>query len=93
MSNGKTQKDIAKLLGVTEPAISQYMSSKRAKLVKFNAKLTAAIAESAQRIAGETGLIRETQRLLRLIREERVVCQIHASLTSVPKNCTLCFED
>ena len=89
---GKSQKDIAKLLGVTEPAISQYMSQKRASTVKFSDKIKQAIGESASRISTEITLMREMQRLLHIIRNERVVCQIHEAMGSGPKNCNICFE-
>jgi len=91
-SAGKPQKEIAKLLGVTEPAVSQYMSSKRASMLKFNDKLKSAICESSKRITSEVSLMREVQRLLHLIRNERVVCQIHESMGAALKNCNVCFE-
>ena len=89
---GKSQKVIAKLLGVTEPAISQYMSQKRASTVKFSDKIKQVIGESAPRISSEITLMREMQRLLHIIRNERVVCQIHEAMGSGPKNCNVCFE-
>ena len=42
-SAGKSQKAIAGLLGVTEAAVSQYFSSKRASQVKFSDSLKKAI--------------------------------------------------
>ncbi len=89
---GKSQKEIAKLLGVTEPAISQYMSAKRASALKFNDKIKQAISESSVRVNSEIALMREMQRLLHIIRNERVVCQIHEAMGFVPKNCNVCFE-
>ncbi len=91
-SDGKSQKEIAKLLGVTEPAVSQYMSSKRASQLKFNDKLKIAINESAKRITSEISLMREMQRLVHLVRSERVICQMHEALGGAPKNCNVCFD-
>ena len=91
-AEGKSQKAIAKLLGVTAPAISQYMSSKRASTVKFNDKVKSAISDSSKRINSDLSLMREVQRLLQLIRNERVVCQLHETMGSGPKNCNVCFE-
>ncbi len=91
--SGKSQKEIAKLLSVTEPAVSQYMSSKRASILKFDGKVKAAIKESAGRIVSETSLMREMQRLVHLIRQERVVCRVHESLGGAPKACNVCFEN
>lgn len=92
-AEGKSQKDIAKLLGVTEPAISQYMTSKRAALLKFNDQLKTEVMAAAKRITSEMSLLREMQRLIQLIREERVVCQVHEALGSAPKGCNVCFEN
>jgi len=91
-AEGKSQKEIAKLLGVTEPAVSQYLSSKRASLVKFNETLTNAIQQAAGRIRDEMSLLREMQKILHLAHKERVVCQVHESLGQVPKGCTACFD-
>lgn len=89
---GKSQKEIAKLLAVTEPAVSQYMNAKRATTLKFSDKVRMAICESAARINNELSLMREVQRLLHIIRDERIVCQIHEALGASPKNCAVCFE-
>ena len=92
-AGGKSQKEIAKLLGVTEPAISQYMSEKRATELKFNDAIKTEIKASAVRINSETSLMREMQRLLHIIRQSRVICQMHEALGSAPKNCNVCFEN
>jgi hypothetical protein len=89
---GKSQKEIAHLLGVTEPAVSQYMSSKRAAQLTFSDKLKDAFRQSAARISGELSLMREMQNLLLVVRRERVVCQVHESLGHAPKGCNVCFE-
>ncbi len=91
-ADGKSQKEIAGLLGVTEPAVSQYMSAKRASTFQLNDKVKSAIRESVARITGEIALMREMQRLLVLVREERLVCQAHEALGGAPKGCSVCFE-
>ncbi len=91
-AQGKSQKDIAVILGVTGAAVSQYMSSKRASAMQFNEKLKTAFAESARELNGELSMVRETQKLLKLARDERMVCQMHSSLGQVPKGCNICFE-
>ena len=91
-SFGKSQKDIAKLLGVTESAVSQYLSSKRASFLKFDDRIKKFIHKSASRIKCEISLMRETQRLLAFARSERLVCKVHKSL-GCPSNCSACFGD
>jgi len=91
-AEGKSQKEIAKLLSVTEPAVSQYISSKRAAELKFNDALKAEVKLSAQRITSETSLMREVQRLLNITRQQRLVCRMHEALGTVPKKCSVCFD-
>lgn len=89
---GKSQKDIAKLLGVTSAAVSQYVSKKRAAQVKFTLPLVDAIEKASGRIVNEISLMRETQRLLMLARSEKIVCQVHESFGGAPKGCDACYE-
>ncbi|MBI4146637.1 helix-turn-helix domain-containing protein [Candidatus Woesearchaeota archaeon] len=91
-ASGKPQKEIAKLLGVTDAAVSQYLSYKRAANFEFKGNMKNAIREAAGRINNDVSLFRELQKLMSLAREERVICQLHASLGSVPFNCKVCFE-
>jgi len=79
-SAGLSQKNIAKLLGVTEPAVSQYFSAKRAKSVKFSDKMLAEIKTASPKIKDHHSLVSETQKLLHMARQEGVVCQIHKKL-------------
>ncbi len=89
--SGKSQKDIAKLLGVTEAAVSQYMSLKRGSF-NFNEKIKQAVSDSSKNIVDEPSMMREIQKLLQIVRDERVVCQLHADHGDIPKNCNVCFE-
>lgn len=79
-SKGLSQKAIAKLLGITEPAVSQYFSAKRAKTVKFSDKILGEIHASAPKITNHNSLVSETQKLLHMAREEGVVCQVHKKM-------------
>jgi len=90
-SAGLSQKKIAHLLGVTEPAVSQYFSAKRAKGVKFNKKISDAIKESSKNIVDAHSLISETQRLLHLARHEGVVCELHKKLGLKECNAEFCL--
>jgi uncharacterized protein len=90
-ASGKKQKEIAKLLCVKESTISQYMSDKRASGMKFNEKIKRAAAEAASRITDRVTLIEATQKLLNLIKEEKVLCEFHIERTALPKCCCVCF--
>ncbi|MBS3148154.1 helix-turn-helix domain-containing protein [Candidatus Woesearchaeota archaeon] len=89
---GRTQKDIAKLLGVTDAAVSQYISSKRAAIVEFPPSITEEISSSIKKLDSELSFTREIQHLLRVTRHTRVICQLHEKLGTAPKGCTVCFD-
>ena len=89
---GKPQKEIACLLGVTEPAISQYMTEKRATDVKFPKDIKAEIKLAAEKIKNQETLYSEVQRILLLCRKARLICRVHEMLGLPPKNCSACFK-
>ncbi len=84
---GMKQKDIAHLLGIDTAAISQYISNKRGSKIKFEGKVLQEIHTSAEAIKDHYSYLRETQRLLRIIRETNTLCQIHKLFSPVPGNC------
>ena len=90
-ASGKKQKDIAKLLCVEESTISQYLSNKRASKFKLNNKVKEAVALAIKKIDGKLSLISETQKLLKLIKEENTLCEIHHAIYNIPKSCDVCF--
>lgn len=90
---GMDQKQIAQLLGVTEAAVSNYIHQKRANWVKMNEKLLNAVEESVIRIKDTTSFVAETQKLLQLAKQERVLCQLHVELSpNIDKKCDVCFR-
>jgi hypothetical protein len=90
---GMSQKDIAGILQVTEAAVSQYMSEKRAAEVTLPAKTRAAVREAAKRIAEGSRLLAEIQGLMRLLREDGTLCKVHHAVNGdLPRNCNTCFE-
>jgi predicted transcriptional regulator len=86
------QREIANMLGVTDAAVSQYLSSKRASEVKFSKRMSNEISKSAERIADGTNTIKEIQRLCRLCHEDGVCCFIHKH-HGAPKDCKVCYPD
>ena len=80
---GLTQKEVAKKLYVTEPAVSQYFKSKRAKQVKFSKKLQGEISKSAESILKnptKINLIKQTQEILKQARINQVLCKLHKEM-------------
>ena len=89
---GKKQKEIAKLLCVEESTISQYLNDKRAVDIKFNDEIKQQVADSASNIHDRISFIGESQKLLKLIKEDRTLCQVHRAVAGLPKSCDVCFK-
>jgi predicted transcriptional regulator len=89
---GRPQKEIAKLLGVTEAAVSQYLSAKRASEVQFPEDIAKAIREAAPRITDPQSMVRETQQILASAKQDRFICKMHERVADVPKGCDVCFK-
>lgn len=90
---GKPQKEIAKLLGVTEAAVSQYLSSKRGNDVQFPAPLRQQIRQAAPRITHHQDMITEVQAILASAKQDRFICKMHEQIAAdIPKGCDLCFK-
>ena len=88
---GLDQKTIAQKLGVTESAISQYLSSKRATEVQFNDTVDQSIRHAAKKIIGGGSVIFEMQQLLKKSFEERITCDVHLKMCDLPADCNECF--
>ena len=88
-----TQKDIAKKLGLTEPAVSQYLKNKRGKDVAFSDAALNQVKLSAKKIfksnARGASLI-EIQRLCRYLKAKGHICKIHKNLNENMKGCSIC---
>ena len=90
---GKPQKEIAQLLGVTEAAVSQYISHKRATDVAFPEDLKESITAAAKRITDKQSMIQETQAILKAARQDKVICKMHEKVTGeIPAGCDICFR-
>ena len=91
---GLTQKQIAEKMGLTEAAVSQYLSSKRAKEVIFSDAVLVEIRKSAGRIVeNKENLVSEIVRLTNLTSVKHVMCDLHKKQDSnLPNGCNICFE-
>ena len=86
------QKEIARLLHVTEAAISQYKSSKRANELSFSAEEKEIIEKHAKRIANRPEKATEYFfSLTRKLQGCNAICNYHFKIDkTVEKGCTLC---
>lgn len=91
---GVKQAEIARLLGVTPAAVSQYVKGKRGKVVTFTPEIKKMINKSAKKIASgemdEEGLSREICELCIRARRSRLFCGLHKDLTGAKQDCGLC---
>ncbi|MCK5560822.1 MAG: helix-turn-helix domain-containing protein [Thermoplasmata archaeon] len=73
------QTEVAKKLGITDAAVSQYLSSKRAKIVLKDPKIRKQIKESTRRIVnGDEGkVIIETCRLCDLLKKTKLLPNLY----------------
>ena len=92
---GLTQKQVAKRMGITEAAVSQYLSSKRAKEVVFSNAVLEEIKKSAKKITEDKStIVPEMMRLTKLTGVMHLMCDLHKKQdASLPKGCDICFED
>lgn len=92
LSKGIKQKDIAKYLDLTEPAVSQYLKGKRGKEVFFDNEIISEIEKSAEIIIKRPlELMNEMQKLIRLSRQKRVICKMHLNKDKLPEKCSACI--
>ncbi|MBI2651125.1 transcriptional regulator [Candidatus Woesearchaeota archaeon] len=89
-----TQKKVAACMGITEAAVSQYLSLKRAKEVLFGKEILAEIKKSAKKVVADNSLlIPEIIRLCKLTQVKRIMCGIHKRQDAkLPASCDICFE-
>jgi len=88
---GLKQNEIARIMHVTEAAVSNYFKSKRAKEVQFTETLKKEIKESAKIIIENNSVfMQELQRLLGIVKKEFLLCAIHKCHCNLPENCEVC---
>ncbi len=92
----KSQKETAKLLDITEAAVSQYLNSKRAKEVVFSEDVRNEMRNSLDKLMHDNSkqrLIAEIYRICNLTDVRQILCGIHRSQSKELENCNVCFEE
>ena len=90
---GRTQKQISQFFGVSEPAISQYLRSKRGAEIDFPNYFLKEIDKSSKVVMDKSSFVRECQRLLRIAKDQKLVCSVHNDVNKdLPKDCDLCYD-
>jgi len=89
-----SQRNIAKILGITEAAVSQYKSLKRGKGIHFEQEFMKELELTAKNIIEhKKPLMSEMHRISNIAKEQKVICKIHSQFDKdVPENCDLCYR-
>jgi uncharacterized protein len=93
-SNGIRQKKIAEILNLTEPAVSQYLTNKRANEIKFSKEILQDIDELADKILDNNfqSCRLEYHKILNKMRHTGQLCKIHRQFYPVSDSCEMCIE-
>ncbi|MEK6823666.1 MAG: hypothetical protein AABY06_01400 [Nanoarchaeota archaeon] len=87
------QKQISKILGITESAVSQYLSSKRGNELKFSQKEIKEIKKTAQKMIKSKKANEEFYKLCIKLRGAKSLCNLHRKHDkSISRNCDLCVK-
>jgi len=76
---------------VTDAAISQYISGKRAYDVKLDPNVKRMISMSAKSIMGGADAMQEINSICSFCLSELVLCRLHKA-HGAPRKCDLCFR-
>ena len=90
---GLSQKQSADKLGLTQAAVSNYMSDRRASAIKLNNQILGLVKLSVVNILSKQGdVFTELYNLVKECEKDLTMCQIHAAYDEVPKDCNACFK-
>ena len=88
-----SQKKVAEILAVTEPAISQYLGDKRASQVDLGPKMEEEVRKAAKAICkNPASAFKEIQRLSQKVKKTELLCTIHKRFDSGLGECRICFK-
>lgn len=90
--HGTKNIDIARILGVTKSAVSQYFSRTRAIEFRFDKNMKNEIKESVARVMNGESSNTEIQRIINISRANKDICKFHHSKEKIAKDCDICFK-
>ena len=92
---GMKQKDISKLMDITQPAVSQYITDKRGSGFKLDDNVKEMIHEFARQLsegeATKADLIPRTCSICRNVRTEDVLEQLNIDKSELGEDCQSCL--
>ena len=90
-----SQKQAAKILDITEAAVSQYFNSRRAKEVVFTEDVIQEMRNSIDKLIANHSkpiIIGEIYRICNLTTVRQILCGIHKAKSKDLEECKVCFE-
>lgn len=92
---GMKQKEISKILDITQPAVSQYLSDKRGNEVGFSDEILVMIKNLANDLKDgkieKIDIIPRICEICRKTKAEDILCMIHKEKDVVPEGCKACL--
>jgi predicted transcriptional regulator len=95
VADGLTQRLVAHKLGVTDAAVSQYLSNKRGITIEYPPTVAATFRAAADAVKNATNerTVREAlEAACAAVRDERVMCTLHKKHATVKDGCSDCYE-
>ena len=83
--------EIAKKLGVTDAAVSQYITSKRGHDVEFSKDIEKAIEDAAKELMKGKDYRDVVMQLLKVIKSKKGTCKLCHRIANIPTKCDSCF--
>ncbi|MEM4244967.1 MAG: helix-turn-helix domain-containing protein [Candidatus Nanoarchaeia archaeon] len=90
IKKGLKQREVAKKLGVVESAVSHYIKSQRATIVKFDKKIKREIERAVDNLMkNKSSVMQEMQNMIMKIRKSGCLCKLHKQHV---KGCEVCMR-
>lgn len=84
--------EIARRLGLTKAAVSQYFSKSRAAEFRFDRKTKGLIADSVSKVVNGADSLVEIQRIVDVLRNNAGICRFHKKKEHIAEGCNICFR-
>ena len=92
IEKGLVQKDVAKMMGITPAAVSQYKKQKRAKVEIFDKEMEKELEISVKKILKDNNnLGDEIIRLNNLLKKKGIVCKIYKNICALKNSKACCY--
>ncbi|NTV22979.1 MAG: hypothetical protein HGA85_01205 [Nanoarchaeota archaeon] len=90
---GLKQKEVASMMGISAPAVNQYLKNKRGEEIVVPEQIDREIAKSARDLIAKKSQIGfETQKILKKMSAAGLICTVCHSHTNITKDCVICFR-